>query len=347
MANTFNPSTGTFERGDISSFKSPLANPEQSPPRQADRYKGGEIAFRTNEQTGQKEAIKTPSREGQWRSTSDLARGEGIERTVRNDRGHPVIDRAYRGTDKVNLPGVGGVSLDMAAQLGFVTRNADGTFSFSSEAGSDRAGASDSQPQGNPQRRPEGDQEAAPSEAESFRISDSGEEAMTALCGTLSQDIQMAAINAVVETGSIDPEMIECMAQRSGADPGELARQIETVHGGFYDAVMDRVGTLGVHDADMFGDFINTDSRMGREMQKAVRDIVMHNDPSGFDGLAQRFTQGLDVIDPEAVTDALKAAGVPHRKHQDSGQILLTLPGHNELSYREAVKLGLIKVSRA
>jgi len=54
---------------------------------------------------------------------------------------------------------------------------------------------------------------------------------MTALCRTLSQDIQMAAINAVVETGSIDPEMIERMAQRSGADPAELARQIETVHG--------------------------------------------------------------------------------------------------------------------
>ncbi|MGR3248557.1 MAG: hypothetical protein ACU0DH_08140 [Paracoccus sp. (in: a-proteobacteria)] len=343
MANFFNPSTGTFERGDISSFMSPLANPDQAPARQADRYKGGEITFRTNEQTGQKEAIKTPNREGQWRRTSDLARGEGIERTVRNDRGHPVIDRAYRGTDKVNLPGVGGVSLDMAAQLGFVTRNADGTFSFSSEAGSDRAAVTE----GQPQAQPSGDQEAAPSEAETFRISDSGEEAMTALCGTLSQDIQMAAINAVVETGSIDPEMIERMAQRSGADPAELARQIETVHEGFYDAVMDRVGALGVHDADLWGDFINTDSRMGREMQKAVRDMVMHNDPSGFDGLAQRFTQSLDKIDPESVTDALKAAGVPHRKHQDSGQILLTLPGHNELSYREAVKLGLIKVSRA
>lgn len=333
MATSFNPFTGSFESGDaLAGSHSGLAAPEEAPRSQ-----------RTDR------SLQERHGEGQWRSATDLVRGEGMERTVRNSTGSPVISRAYRGTDRVDLPGAPGVTLDMAAQMGFVTRNPDGSFSFGSEAGSDRAGASDSQPQqrqGNPQGKPEGDQEAAPSEAETFRISDSGEEAMTALCGTLPQSTQMAAINALVETGSINSEMIERMAQRSGADPAEMARQIETVHEGFYDAVMDRVGALGVHDADLFGDFIETDSRMAREMQKAVRDMVMHNDPSGFDGLAQRFTQSLDLIDAEAVTDALKAAGVPHRKHH-TGQILLTLPGHSELTYGEAVKLGLIKVSRA
>ncbi|MFC0201401.1 hypothetical protein [Paracoccus rhizosphaerae] len=55
-------------------------------------------------------------------------------------------------------------------------------------------------------------------------------------------------------------------------------------------------------------------------MQKAVRDMVIRNDPAGFDGRAQRFTQALDRIDPESVKDALEAAAVPHRKHQDSGK---------------------------
>ena len=109
---------------------------------------------------------------------------------------------------------------------------------------------------------------------------------------------------------------------------------------------MDRVGALGVHDADMFGDFIEGDSRMARQMQQAVRSMVMNNDPTGFDGLAQKFTQSLDIIDPEAVTDALKAAGLNHRRG-GNGEILLSMQGHPEVSYREAVRLGLIKVSRA
>lgn len=45
----------------------------------------------------------------------DLARGEGIERTIRIDRGHPIIHCAHRGADKVNRPRVNGVSPGMAA----------------------------------------------------------------------------------------------------------------------------------------------------------------------------------------------------------------------------------------
>lgn len=169
---------------------------------------------------------------------------------------------------------------------------------------------------------------------------------MTSLVGTLPQSTQMAAINAMIETGIINSEMIERLAQRSGADPAELTRQVEAVHEGFYDAVMDRVGALGVHDDELFGQFIEGDSRMARQMQEAVRNMVMHNDATGFDGLAQKFTQSLDLIDPESVSTALKGAGIQHRKI-DTGVILLTMPGHGEVSYREALKLGLIKVSRA
>ncbi|MFN3279580.1 MAG: hypothetical protein ACK41Y_14455 [Paracoccus hibiscisoli] len=329
MTSSYNPFTGTFERGDLHTGASAIADP------------GTPIAAQTTDRS-----LQERHGEGKWTSTSDLARGEGIERTVRNANGFPVLDRPYQAQDRVNIPGMNGVTLAQAAQLGFAKMNQDGSFSFSGEAGSDRAAAPSNNPQGNPQGQPSGDTEGAPSDAETFRISDSGEEAMTALVGSLPQSTQMAAINAVVETGNISPEMIDRMAQRSGQDPEELTRQVLAVHEGFYDAVMDRVGALGVHDDELFGDFINTDSRMARQMQQAVRDMVMNNDPTGFDSLAQKFTAELDLIDPESVTAALKGAGIQHRK-SGSGEILLTMQGHPEVSYREAVKLGLIKVSRA
>lgn len=328
MATSFNPFTGSFEQGDLHTGASAIADP------------GTPIAAQTTDRSLQERRERDG--EGRWKSGTDLARGEGIERTVRSGTGSMVLDRAYKGTDRVDLPGAPGVPLDIAAQLGFVTRNPDGSFSFSGEAGSDRAAA----PSTNPQGQPSGDTEGAPSDAETFRISDSGEEAMTALVGTLPQSTQMAAINAMVETGNISPEMIDRMAQKAGADPAALASQIEAVHEGFYDATLDRLGTLGVHDDELFGEFIQGDSRMVRQMQQAVRDMVMNNDPTGFDSLAQKFTAELDLIDPESVTAALKGAGIQHRK-SGSGEILLTMQGHPEVSYREAVKLGLIKVSRA
>lgn len=326
MATSFNPFTGEFQSGDAhSGSSSGLAHPgsqSRSTPNDTQEYR--------NRDTGG----------GHY--ASDLARGEGIERTIRNQTGSTVLNRDYRGTDLVTIPGGGQMTLDMAAQLGFAKRNGNGGFSFGSEAGSDRAGATAGQPQGQPNAAPE----AAPNEAETFRASDSAEEAMTSLVNTLPRSAQMAAINAVVETGSISPEMIDRLARQSGADPSELTRQVEDAHAGFYGAVMDRVGALGVHDADMFGDFIEGDSRMARQMQQAVRSMVMNNDPTGFDGLAQKFTQSLDIIDPEAVTDALKAAGLNHRRG-GNGEILMSLQGHGEVSYRKAVRLGLIKVSRA
>ena len=168
---------------------------------------------------------------------------------------------------------------------------------------------------------------------------------MTALCRTLSQDIQMAAINAVVEIGSIDPEMIERMAQRSGADSAELARQIETVHEGYYDAV----GALGVHDADLFGDFIETASRIGREMHKAVRDMVIRNNSSAPTG----WPSGTPIARqdrPGVCHECTQGGWRPQQRHQDSGQIPLTLTGCNEFSYRAAVRLphqGVASLSTA
>ncbi|TGN53780.1 hypothetical protein E4L95_15895 [Paracoccus liaowanqingii] len=326
MATSFNPFTGGFDSGDAhTGSSSGIASPDSKP--RTTPTDSSEFRHRN---------------EGRWVGSSELARGEGIERTVRSPGGFPVINRGYQGTDLVKLPQGGQMTLDMAAQLGFANRNPDGTFSFSSGAGSDRENA----PEGQQQGQPSGDPQEAPNEAETFRASDSAKEAMTSLVSTLAPSTQMAALNAVVETGSVSPEMIERLAQQSGADPVELARQVEAAHEGFYDAVMDRVGTLGVHDADLFGEFIEGDSRMAKQMQKAVRDMVTNNDPTGFDGLAQKFTQSLDMLDPESVTDALKASGIPSRRG-NNGQILMSPPEHGEVSYREAVRMGLIKVSRA
>lgn len=138
--------------------------------------------------------------------------------------------------------------------------------------------------------------------------------------------------------------MIERMARQSGAEPAAISQAVQTAHKGFYNAVLDHVEARGVHDTDLFGDFIDSDPALSREMHKAVRNLMTGNDLGGFDRLATRFVQSLDKVDPEAVGAALDASGIKHRKVE--GAIVMTMPGVGEISYAEAVKLGLIKVSR-
>lgn len=298
---------------------------------------GSELTFRTDNRTGQQTGTLTHDGGGEVRS-SEFARGAGIERTIRSSTGSPVMNRGYQPSDNIEVGGQR-MALSMAANLGFVRMDGQGGYSFSGNG--DEARASGAADEGQQQ----GKQDDAPA-GDTFRASDEAEAALTSLTQALPHDAQMAALNAMVETGDISEEMVTRMAERSGQDPAALAQQIEQTRAGFYTAVMDRMGGLGVHDVDLFGEFVEGDAAMKRQMQQAVRDMMVQNDASGFDGLAQKFTAALDRIDPDAVMDALDASGIKHRRG-DNGALLMTLPGTGEVSYREAVRMGLVMVSRA
>lgn len=348
---TYNSFAGEFQQTGDAAAAAAAANSLTPPAHHNFRGSGGWVS-------GANGSVQRDAGGNGWVSAGELARGaEGsIERTVRNSYGHPVTNRPCQGNDRLDIPGVAGVSLDLAAQLGYVTRNPDGTFSFSGEAGSDRAPQQQQQqqqqqPQGQPQAQRSGQPEQAPEgqpegQQPAFRASEAAETAITALTQTCDAGTQIAALNAVVEHGGIDDGMIQKLAERSGKDPQQIRQDVTAAHQGFYDAVTSRMETQGVHDLDLFGDYVEGDFKLTGQMQKAVRDLMMTNDPSGFDGLVSGFVQSLDRIDPENVKDALKAAGVPF-SIANNGNIVLDLPGHGQVAYGEAVKLGLIKVSRA
>lgn len=296
---------------------------------------GSELTLRTDNRTGQQAGTLTHDGGGEVRS-SEFARGDGIERTIRGSTGSPVMNRGYQPSDTIEVAGQR-MTLGMAANLGLIQTDGRGGFSFGSEGGSDRTAAAAGADEGQQDDAPAGD---------AFRATDEAEAALTSLTQSLSADVQMAALNAIAENGNISEDMLNRMAQRTGQDPAALAGQIEAARTGFFSSVMDRLGGLGVHDDSLFGDFIDRDPALSGQMKQAVRDLLMTNDVTGFDGLAQKFTQSLDRVDPDAVMDALDASGIKHRRG-DGGSILMTLPGAGEVSYKEAVRMGLVKVSRA
>lgn len=319
-------------------------------PATGELVEGSPTAYRSNRDTSafdESEAAHRHRNEGRWvNSGSDLARGTGIEQTIRSgsggSTGHAVVSRDYQGSDTIEIQGQR-MTLDIAASIGLISRNANGGFSFSGDAGSDRAATQPGETQ-QQQGQPDGNPEAKP---EAFRASDDAENALTEIMQGTQQGAQIAAINSVIETGEVDQRVIDRLAQQSGKEPAQVAQQVQQAYDGFHSAVASRLEGAGIHDLELFDEFIGNDGRRGREMQEAIRGLMMQNDLSGFDTLAQQYREGLDMIDPAAVQDALDAAGIQHRRSNDHSPIVLTFPGHGEVSYREAVRMGLIKVCRA
>jgi len=65
---------------------------------------GTEITFTRDEATGQTTGTTRNSSGVEVRG-DDLARGEGVERTIRTNSGWPVMGREYRGDDTIEVQG--------------------------------------------------------------------------------------------------------------------------------------------------------------------------------------------------------------------------------------------------
>lgn len=72
----------------------------------------------------------------------------------------------------------------------------------------------------------------------------------------------------------------------------------------------------------------------------------MHNSTKGFEGLAEEFTLTADMVDPANVEGALEDAGIPFTRQRNGGVVLdLSAQGLGQMSFRQAVQMGFIKLS--
>ena len=113
---------------------------------------------------------------------------------------------------------------------------------------------------------------------------------------------------------------------------------------GLEGAVEKRLEGLGVFDANLFGDFVQSSPELAGRANDALIALMTQNSTEGFDRLASDFVAALDDIAPDEVASALEEAGLPFRR--TGGRTLITFGDGSQVTYEVAVKQGLIKVSR-
>lgn len=265
-------------------------------------------------------------------TSADFVQEGDIVSTALNSYGAPIIDRPLQEGDTIEYMGMR-LEVSQAARSGLLSKNLVGEF-VSTDVGN--AGAGDG-----------GEAEAKEAPAtDVLRMDDASEAAMDTLVLETTPTTQAAAIEEIAANGDISPNTINRLASEAGVTPEEMADKIETVHAGFYTEIAARMEGLGVHDMEGFGEWIASDGRLSAESQEATRALLRDNATEGFEALASKYVSALDTIDPEAVLGACEEAGIETFRGVN-GSLVLTIPGHGQASWREAVQLGVIKVSKA
>lgn len=133
---------------------------------------------------------------------------------------------------------------------------------------------------------------------------------MTEILDSVTQRASIKAMDEILQLGEVNENTLTRMASHAGLSPDEMSEKIEAAHLAFYGAASDYMAERGVVDEDAFAAFIAQNPQHMQGLTEAARSLVMNNDPTGFDGLADAFLEQADVFMTEEAKDALDAAGL-------------------------------------
>jgi hypothetical protein len=304
-----------------------------------DSYSGNTGAEVTFSEGG---LVTTPHQPAEFHADTGFQVPGDLLSTAKSSTGFSVVGRQVQATDSVQVHGQR-MSVAIAAQLGFLSQDPSGAFLATAEG---QAGATHSPAHKAATVLVSGGtaEEAAVGD---FRGTPDGEAAMDTLVAGLSPDLQMGALDSFLRNdGEVDIKVLERMASQAGVEPAAMEEIVSRAHAGMEEAVLKHLGPLGVYDGEAFAAFLHGEADTKAKFVEAVRDLVMHNSTRGLEGLAEQFAERVDMVDPESVEAALEVARIPFARNPDGGLVLdLSALGIGQVSFRQAVRAGLIKLS--
>ncbi|MCD1625806.1 hypothetical protein K7H22_07385 [Seohaeicola saemankumensis] len=265
---------------------------------------------------------------------------EGVMATVRSQAGSPIMTRNPNGNDLIKYQGAT-ITLDVAAHLGLVNRNPDGSFS-------DKATTAALKDPTSGAKAPADKANEKRAEAEDDTVT-FGEKAQATLQELLATQKHhpgnmFRAVDSVLHTGDLDATAIERMASIEGVEPAEMRAKVETVWQGAYDTGTDILAEAGIEDEDAFQAFITSDLRRKSEFTEAARNLFVHGKPEGLRAMAEAYLPAMDRYEGARVKAMLTEAGWQFSEKAGGG-INVIVHG-TQVPWEVAVKQKIITFSR-
>lgn len=268
---------------------------------------------------------------------SQMDESAGIMSTARTESGGFIMSRSVGAKDLVSIPGFGPTRVEVAAHLGYLTRNPDGSYTETQKATSVTAAET--------AKTAAAKAEAKADTPATFTIGDEGEAVMTEIVQSFQPGVTIAAMDEILQRGEISTDRLSQLASQAGLEPGQVAEKFGAAHAAFHEAASAHLEGLGVVDDDAFEAFINENPEARRNLGKAARDLVVSNSTQGLDAVADAFLEKADRYMADDVKAALEEAGYGHQT-DGLGGLLVVLNSGAQVPFNVAVRQKIITFTR-
>jgi hypothetical protein len=261
-------------------------------------------------------------------SALDVEGVQGTLATLRNPMGQRVDPFDARPTDRVNIRG-SETTVAVALKMGALTRDP--------RTGALIEGQLREAAQATPAAT--ADQPNATLQAD---LGGRAEKIRDAFLGNAPRSTVASAFKDVLNTGEINPTTINALASAMGITPEKAKGQLTELGGAMVTQRTKALGKMGIVGGEMetFLDWVDQqrpDLRYEAEAKQLTK-----GDLSGYQKLADAYWENLGEIDPDRVLTAEYGSGIKARKSGNT--VVLQIPGRGEVSYRTAVRQGIVRV---
>jgi hypothetical protein len=255
---------------------------------------------------------------------AEMADGQGLE--IRSQAGFPrTLANAAPG-DLVRLPNGLETTIENAERLGYIQRNGN-------------SGMIEKAPEvTRPDDTAEDGRGLDGAQAFANRVA---EEVLTDIASKTMPGSQTAAVVDVIDKGEITEATIGRLATEYRVEPDVMRGMVSIVREEFVKTASRAMEEAGVPDPVEAANWLKANKPA--DYREAIQALTMQRDPSAFRRLGAIFMQ--NGISPADVLGADFGDGVT--AHRDStGRVVLSIPGKGQVAWTEAVRLGLVRVSR-
>lgn len=252
--------------------------------------------------------------------------GSGILAKARTAQGAPSM--SISPTDIITVDGGFEMSVAQAEQMGMVTRDASGRY-VEVEGGVEAAKA---EPQ----------MDAHVDDAQAF-ADPQAEATLTELANSVAPNHHVAAIQDVLKSGEISELTISRAASEAGQEPSEMAAKANEVVESFRTQALADVQSWGSDDPMEFFQWAHQEKP--NAFREAMQAHAMERTTKAYQPLYQEYVASIAERDPDFVMASEFGGGITARK--DGKTVVLNVPGRGEMTLRQALKVGAVKVSGA
>lgn len=149
-------------------------------------------------------------------------------------------------------------------------------------------------------------------------------------------------INVEGASAEISANTIRAMADATGVSPQQLQADLAQVQNAYAGQAAKFVMGSGVPDPEAFFEWAERNHR--GQFKDAMSQHVTDRNPKAYAKLVSTYLASSENSIPADIMDAVCSDGVAVRKVD--GQVVLDLRGHGTVSFKSAVRRGLIQLSR-